>query len=168
MVSFNEWHISWLVFIEDWYSYISNWFKVFLMTNICYKFQVLNGMSKIEAKIFSKHLGEFYPYFTKLICSEQVVYMFKKLFSVFTMHMKMLCLWVSHDVMMYMGAKVCISWCYSCMCYTCMDVCVFVYACAYVCMYLWLMHERAQFWWQVEVRRALSELFKLQLISNLP
>eukprot|EP00250_Pteridium_aquilinum_P021613 c25178_g1_i1 orf=72-5432(+) len=34
--------------------------------------KVLNGMSKMEANVFTKHLGQFYPYFMKLICSEQV------------------------------------------------------------------------------------------------
>lgn len=34
--------------------------------------KVLNGMSKLEANVFTKHLGQFYPFFTKLICSEQV------------------------------------------------------------------------------------------------
>lgn len=34
--------------------------------------KVLNGMSKMESDVFKKHLGQFYSYFTKLICSEQV------------------------------------------------------------------------------------------------
>ncbi|KAI5080659.1 hypothetical protein GOP47_0003842 [Adiantum capillus-veneris] len=34
--------------------------------------QVLNGLSKMEADVFTKHLGQFYPCFTKLICSEQI------------------------------------------------------------------------------------------------
>ncbi|KAH7282739.1 hypothetical protein KP509_35G045800 [Ceratopteris richardii] len=34
--------------------------------------KVLNGLSNMEARVFSKHLGQFYPYFTKLICSEQI------------------------------------------------------------------------------------------------
>ncbi|KAG0557352.1 hypothetical protein KC19_11G122800 [Ceratodon purpureus] len=33
--------------------------------------QVLHGMKDMETAMFKKHLPEFYPYFTKLICSDQ-------------------------------------------------------------------------------------------------
>jgi hypothetical protein len=34
--------------------------------------QVLNAMTSMDPQMFKKHLPEFYPYFTKLICSDQV------------------------------------------------------------------------------------------------
>ncbi|CAM6125431.1 unnamed protein product [Calypogeia fissa] len=34
--------------------------------------KVLNSMSQMEMTMFKKHLPEFYPYFTKLICSDQM------------------------------------------------------------------------------------------------
>eukprot|EP00249_Psilotum_nudum_P022212 c28418_g1_i1 orf=484-1569(+) len=34
--------------------------------------KVLNGLSKVEHVVFKKHLHEFYPHFTKLICCEQM------------------------------------------------------------------------------------------------
>lgn len=34
--------------------------------------QVLNAMKNMDSSMFKKHLSEFYPYFTKLICSDQV------------------------------------------------------------------------------------------------
>lgn len=36
--------------------------------------QVLHAMTDMETSMFKKHLPEFYPYFTKLICSDQVSY----------------------------------------------------------------------------------------------
>lgn len=37
-----------------------------------YLVQVLNAMNDMDTAMFKKHLPEFYPYFTKLICSDQV------------------------------------------------------------------------------------------------
>jgi len=34
--------------------------------------QVLNAMTSMDTQMFKKHLPEFYPYFTKLICSDQM------------------------------------------------------------------------------------------------
>jgi guanine nucleotide-exchange factor len=34
--------------------------------------QVLNAMTGMDTQMFKKHLPEFYPYFTKLICSDQM------------------------------------------------------------------------------------------------
>jgi guanine nucleotide-exchange factor len=34
--------------------------------------QVLNAMKNMDSSMFKKHLSEFYPYFTKLICSDQM------------------------------------------------------------------------------------------------
>jgi guanine nucleotide-exchange factor len=34
--------------------------------------QVLNAMNDMDTVMFKKHLPEFYPYFTKLICSDQM------------------------------------------------------------------------------------------------
>jgi guanine nucleotide-exchange factor len=34
--------------------------------------QVLNAMNNMDTVMFKKHLPEFYPYFTKLICSDQM------------------------------------------------------------------------------------------------
>jgi hypothetical protein len=33
--------------------------------------QVLNAMTGMDTQMFKKHLPEFYPYFTKLICLER-------------------------------------------------------------------------------------------------
>jgi len=35
-------------------------------------FQVLKGMCIMDAQIFKRHLKEFYPLITKLICCDQV------------------------------------------------------------------------------------------------
>lgn len=34
--------------------------------------QVLKAMREMDRRLFRKHLEEFYPWFTKLICSDQV------------------------------------------------------------------------------------------------
>jgi hypothetical protein len=37
-----------------------------------FAFQVLKGMCIMDAQIFKRHLKEFYPLITKLICCDQV------------------------------------------------------------------------------------------------
>lgn len=36
-------------------------------------FQVLKGMSIMNSQIFRKHMREFYPLITKLVCCDQVI-----------------------------------------------------------------------------------------------
>jgi hypothetical protein len=46
--------------------------------------QVLNAMASMDMPMFKKHLPEFYPSFTKLICSDQVWCIFVLNFSFFS------------------------------------------------------------------------------------
>lgn len=40
--------------------------------SLIHGFQVVKGMCEMNPHIFKDHLRDFYPYITKLVCSEQV------------------------------------------------------------------------------------------------